>query len=112
MKSKICLGLLLSLMWTGAAFSQGAADRVSTQIDTSRAQTESRYSKVGNQPQIEKKFIPPEYETVTVPDKRGARQGESLVAGQGRPKTKRVLVPGTGTYTTVTRPAPVRVNPY
>jgi hypothetical protein len=111
MKRQLGMVLLLSLVSAGSAYAAGAGDRAGTRLDLSRSRSEARYGTVGNQPQTETTVTPPRVITVPVPDNSAAGQGRSFIAAdRARPKTRRVTVPGT--VTTVTRPAPVRVNPY
>jgi len=110
MKQRVWLVLLLLALTCGCALAQGAADRAATRFDASRSQTQSRYGSVGNEPQTETTVTPPRVTTVTVPDNSKAKI-QGFAAGQAKPVKKiRVVVPGT--VTTVTKPAPVRANPY
>jgi hypothetical protein len=109
MRTQFCLALLSLLMSGEVAFGQGAADRASTQLDTSRAQTESRYNKLGNTPQTET-IVREKVITVPAPTPRSAAKSAGFVAERVRPvRTKRVVVRSTET---VTKPAPLRINPY
>jgi len=101
MKRQLGMALLLSLVSAGTGYAQRGADN----LDISRARSEARYGTVGTQPETEtivrKKVI-------TVPDTSGP-QGLGFAAGRAGPKKKKVVIKQT---VTVTRPAPVRVNPY
>src|SRR4051794_12015253 len=107
MKTQFCLALLSLLMSGPVAFGQGAADRVSTELDISRAQTESRYNKLGNEAQTET-IVREKVITVPAPQNR-ARAAGFVEERPSRAKTKRVVV---RRIETVTKPAPLRINPY
>jgi hypothetical protein len=107
MKKQLGLALLLSLLLAESAFSQGAADRASSRLDSSRARSESRYGTVGNEPQTET-VVRQKVITVTVPDKGGPKT-EGFVALRAPPKKKRIVVQES---VTVTTPRPARINPY
>ena len=103
MNRQLGLALLFLLVTAGSAYSQN--DRGTDRLDASRARSEARYGTVGNQPETET-VVRQKVITVTVPDTRS----QGLAAGLARPpKKKQVLVKET---VTVTKPAPVRVNPY
>jgi hypothetical protein len=96
------LALLLSLVTAGSAYAQGAADR----LDASRSRSEARYGTVGNQPETETIV---RKEVITVPDTSGPRT-QGFAAGSAKPsRKKQVVIKRT---VTVTKPAPVRINPY
>lgn len=108
MRKQLHLALLLSLVSASSALSQGAADRASSRLDTSRAQNESRYSKVGSEGRTET-IVREKVITVPVPASRGPEVKGFLAERTRKPKTKRIVVRET---VTVTKPAPTRINPY
>lgn len=109
MKKQVGVSLIALVMSVNAAFAQGAADRLNDRLDTSRARNESRYGTVGNAPQTET-IVREKVITVPVPPSGGdARSAGFAADGTRKPKTKRVVVKET---VTVTKPAPLRINPY
>ncbi|WP_140978004.1 hypothetical protein [Bradyrhizobium guangdongense] len=102
------------LLPNSLAFAQDAADRISTQLDLSRAQRESRYSTVGNQPKTETVVIPQRVIEPPAPrPSTGARPTAGFVAETARPKPKPrkpIVIPSQ--TVTVSKPAPTRINPY
>jgi len=105
-----CLLIGMSLLTLlSVASAQDASDRVSDRLDTSRAKTEERYNKLGNEEQTEKVVRPPQ--VITVPAETGRKKtARFLVEERVRPKTKRIVIPGS--VVTVTKPAATKVNPY
>jgi hypothetical protein len=121
MNPRCLVALLLFTLPAGAALGQGAADRISTQIDTSRAQTESRYNKLGSGVQTEtivreKLVVPPAAAVAPVRTPKSADKSVSFLADQAspakprRPARKKPYV--VRSIETIQRPAPLRINPY
>lgn len=109
MKAPLFLTLPLLLLTGGVAFGQGVADRISTQTDISRSQTEGRLNKLGNEPRTET-IVREQVIEVPVRTTRKARGVVRLGVDQPEPvRTKRVVVRRTET---VSKPAPLRINPY
>jgi hypothetical protein len=109
MKAPLFLTLPLLLLTGGVAFGQGVADRISTQSDISRAQTEGRFNKLGSETRTET-IVREKVIDVPVRTTRKARGAELLGGNEPSPvRTKRVVVRRTET---VTKPAPLRINPY
>jgi hypothetical protein len=108
MKKQVGFGLVLLVMSVDLAFAQGSLDRASDRLDAARARNESRYNAVGNQPQTQT-IVKEKVITVPVTSSTSDSAKGLVAKGASKPKTKRVVIQET---VTVTKPAPMRINPY
>jgi hypothetical protein len=106
MKPIISVVVLGFLMFPAFALA-GAADRVDSRVDSTRAKTQDRLNTLKNDQPTQETIV--KERVITVPVKKGAEQRGLLTEQAVKPQTKRVVVRRTET---IQKPAPLRINPF